>query len=230
MCRPLRSLAVAAAVAFVALAALVGSGAANGVDQWACDHAMPFAGAPEPPPTLLESIVPLLHASFDTVGAAVAAVVTLPGQVLVSLLLVAIAARALWRQGRRHAAVAWLAVWLVTTGVEVIFRHTLTRPPLYRDGVHVVSFDSSWPSGHALRCTIVAAALATAWPRLRVPLAIWLGSALVLLELAGSHTPTDIAGGLLLATVAVAGAGMLEASGLLGRRARLGRPGSRPAG
>ena len=35
-------------------------------------------------------------------------------------------------------------------------------------------FDSSWPSGHALRCALVAGALAAAWPRLRVPLAIWL--------------------------------------------------------
>jgi membrane-associated phospholipid phosphatase len=208
-------------VAFVALAVLVGSGAANGVDQWACDHAMPLAGAPGSPPTLLESVVPLLHASFDTAGGAVAAVVTLPGQVLVSLLLVAIAARALWRRGRREAAAAWLGVWFVATAVEVIFRHTLTRPPLYRDGVHVVSFDTSWPSGHALRCTIVAAALATAWPRLRVPLAIWLAGALVLLELAGFHTPTDITAGLLLAAVAAAVAVDAERSGLLGRRAAL---------
>jgi membrane-associated phospholipid phosphatase len=41
----------------------------------------------------------------------------------------------------------------------------------------------------------------------------------VLLELAGFHTATDLAGGLLLASAAVA----LEQSGLLGRRAALGR-------
>jgi membrane-associated phospholipid phosphatase len=172
-------------------------------------------------PTVLESIVPLLHATFHPLGTAVAAVVTLPGQVLVSLVLVAIAARSLWAHGRREAAVAWLASWFVATGVEVIFRHTLTRPPLHRDGVHLVAFDASWPSGHALRCTIVAGVLATAWPRLRVVLAIWLGTAVVLLELAGFHTPTDIVGGLLLATVAVTSAVALERSGLLGRRAAL---------
>jgi membrane-associated phospholipid phosphatase len=119
--------------------------------------------------------------------------------------------------------VAWPAAWLVATAVELVFRHTLTRPALYQDGVHIVAFDSSWPSGHALRCTIVAAALATAWPRLRVPLAVWLVTVVVLLELAGFHTPTDIAGGLLLATVALAGAALLSRSGLLGRRAALRR-------
>ena len=191
---------------------------------------MPLAGGPGSPPTLAESIVPLLHATYHPVGAAVALVVTLPGQVLVSLLLVTIAARSLWRDGRREAAVAWLAVWFVATGMEVIFRHTLTRPPLYRDGVHVVSFDASWPSGHALRCTIVAAAVATAWPRLRIPLAAWLASALVLTEVAGFRSPTDVAGGLLLATVAVVVAVALEGSGALGRLAGLRRRGGGPAG
>ena len=195
----------------------------TGLDQWAVDHAMPFAGPPGPPPTLLESLVPLLHAGFHPVGAGVAQIVTLPGQALISLLLVLAASWRLWKSGRVEAALAWPAAWLVGTAVELVFRHTLTRPALYRDGVHVVAFDSSWPSGHALRCTIVAAALAAAWPRLRLPLAVWLVAVLVLLVLAGFHTPTDVAGGLLLATVALAGAALLSRSGLLGRRAALWR-------
>jgi membrane-associated phospholipid phosphatase len=195
----------------------------TGLDQWAVDHAMPFAGPPGPPPTLLESLVPLLHAGFHPVGAGVAQIVTLPGQALISLLLVLAASWRLWKSGRVEAALAWPAAWLVGTAVELVFRHTLTRPALYRDGVHIVAFDSSWPSGHALRCTIVAAALATAWPRLRLPLAVWLVAVLVLLVLAGFHTPTDVAGGLLLATVALAGAALLWRSGLLGRRAALRR-------
>jgi membrane-associated phospholipid phosphatase len=195
----------------------------TGLDQWAVDHAMPFAGPPGPPPTLLESLVPLLHAGFHPLGAGVAQIVILPGQALISLPLVLAASWRLWRSGRVEAAIAWPAAWLVATAVELLFRHTLTRPALYRDGVHVVAFDSSWPSGHALRCTIVAAALATAWPRLRLPLAVWLVAVLVLLVLAGFHTPTDVAGGLLLATVALAGAALLSRSGLLGRRAALRR-------
>jgi membrane-associated phospholipid phosphatase len=172
---------------------------------------MQFAGAPSPPPTLAESVVPLLHASFHPLGAGVAQIVTLPGQAAISLLLVAAAA---WKLRRA----TWIAAWLVAVGVELVFRHAMTRPALYRHGIHLVAFDSSWPSGHALRCAIAAGALATAWPRLRIVLGIWLVPAVVLLELAGFHTPTDVAGGLLLATVSGAGVVALERSGLLGRR------------
>lgn len=190
------------------MAALVASGALTGLDQWAVDHAMPFASGSSAPPTLLESVVPLLHAQFHPVGAAVAQIVTLPGQVVISFLLVATAA---WKL--RNAT--WIALWIAAVTVELVFRHALTRPALYRHGVHLVAFDTSWPSGHALRCAIVAAAAAAAWPRLRSVLAVWLVAVAVLLELAGFHTPTDIVGGLLLATAAAA----LEGSGLLRRRA-----------
>lgn len=194
-----------------------------GLDRWAVEHAMPLAGEPSGPPTTLESIVPLLHAPFHPVGAGVAEIVTLPGQVLVSFLLVVAAAWRLWTRGRIEAAVCWTAAWLVAVALEVVFRHTLTREPLYRHGVHLVGFDASWPSGHALRCAIVAGALATAWPGLRIPLGIWLVAVVVLLELAGFHTPTDLVGGLLLATAAAAGAVAVERSGVLRRRAGIRR-------
>jgi membrane-associated phospholipid phosphatase len=212
---------VAAAAAFAVLAGLVAAGATTGLDQWTVDHAMPLAGAATPPPTTLESIVPLLHASFHPLGVAVTQIVTLPGQVLISLLLVLIAARKLWTLGRPEAEMCWTAAWFLAVAVDLVCRHTLTREPLYRDGVHLVAFDSSWPSGHALRCVLVAGALAAAWPRLKIPLAIWLAAVVVLLELAGFHTPTDLVGGLLLATAAAAGAGALERSGFLRGRAGL---------
>ena len=180
---------------------------------------MPFAGAPSGPPTTLESVVPLLHAPFHPAGTAVAEIVTLPGQVLISFALVLAAAWRLWTRGRVGAAVCWTVAWLVAVAVEVAFRHTLTREPLYRHGVHLVGFDASWPSGHALRCALAAGALAAAWPRLRIPLAIWLVAVVVLLELAGFHTPTDLVGGLLLALAAAAGAVAMERSGQLRRRA-----------
>jgi membrane-associated phospholipid phosphatase len=184
---------------------------------------MPFAGTPSAAPTTLEGIVPLLHAPFHPLGVGVAEIVTLPGQVVLSLLLMLLAAWQLRKRGRVEAAVCWTAAWLLAVAVELVFRRTLTRPPLYRDGVHLVAFDSSWPSGHALRCALVAAVLAAAWPRLRIPLGIWLAAVVVLLELAGFHTPTDLAGGLLLATAAGAGALAVERSGLLRRRARFRR-------
>ena len=170
----------------------------------------------------------MLHSAFHPAGVAVAQIVTLPGQVLISLLLVLVAARRLWTRGRVEAAVCWTAAWVAAVLVEVAFRHTLSRPRLYANGVHLVGFDMSWPSGHTLRCTLVACALGAAWPRLRVPLAIWLVTAVALLELAGFHTVTDVVGGLLLATVAAVSAVELERSGFLRRRALLRgvRPGT----
>jgi membrane-associated phospholipid phosphatase len=220
------ALAAAAAAAFAALGGLVAAGAAGGLDQWATEHAMPFAGRPAGPPSLLESLVPLLHASFRPPGAAAALLVTLPGQVVLSFLLVLAAAAVLRRRGRAEEAVSWTAAWLLATAVELVCRHLLTRPPLERDGVHVVAFDASWPSGHALRCALAAAALGAAWPRLRPVLAVWLAAACALLELAGFHTPTDVAGGLLLA--AAASGGGAASAGLLRRRVALGgaRPGA----
>ena len=191
----------------------------TGLDQWACDHVMPFAGRPQPPPTFLESLVPLLDASFHPLGIAFVQVVTLPGQVLLSFVLVVVAAWRLWQRGRVEAAACWTAAWVTGVGVEVVLRHALTRDALYRHGVHLVSFDMSWPSGHALRCALVAASLAAAWPRLRLPLALWLVACVVLLELGGFHTPTDIVGGLLLAAAVSAGATAVERSALLRRRA-----------
>lgn len=184
---------------------------------------MPLAGGPGHPPTVLESLVPLLHADFDPLGAAVADVVTLPGQILISLLLVAGAGWRLWRCGRADAAAGWAAAWVFAVVVEVLCRHTLTRDPLYRNGIHLIGFDTSWPSGHVLRCALVAAVLGAAWPRLRGLLVAWLAAAVALTELAGFHTPTDVVGGLLLAVVAAVGAVAVARSGLLGRGAGLGR-------
>jgi hypothetical protein len=206
-------------VAFAVLAGLVAAGAATGLDRWAAEHAMPLAGSSGKAPTLSESLVPLLHADWHPVGVAVAQIVTLPGQVVISFLLVLLAS---WKL----RTPSWIALWLLAVAVELVFRHTLTRPPIYRHGAHLVGLDMSWPSGHALRCAIVAAALAAAWPRFRVALVIWLVAAVLLLELAGFHTPTDIGGGLLLATAAVTAAIEVETSGLLRRRAALRRTGA----
>ena len=157
---------------------------------------MPLAGGAVPPPTFFESLIPLFHAEWHPTGVAITQAVTLPGQVVVSFLIVLLSAwklRAPW----------WVAAWLGATIVEAVIRHILTRPELYRGGVHLTGFDASWPSGHALHFALVAAVLATAWPLLRAPLAAWLAAAAVLLAVAGFHTPTDVAGGLLLAVLAL---------------------------
>ena len=157
------------------------------------------------PPTVLESLVPLYHAIWQPAGAAVAQIVTLPGQVLISFAIVAVGA---WKL----RAPVWILAWVGVVAVEIVCRHVLTRPALYRDGVHVTAFDSSWPSGHALRCALVAAVLAAVWPRARTAIVVWLVAAAVLLVLAGFHTPTDVAGGLLLALVACGAVGVAGAA------------------
>jgi membrane-associated phospholipid phosphatase len=198
-----RVLALSAA-AFAALAVLVATGALTRLDQWACDHLMPFAvAASAAPPTVLESLVPLYHAIWQPAGAAVTQIVTLPGQVLISFAIVAVGA---WKL----RAPVWIVALLGATVVEVICRHVITRPALYRDGVHVTAFDSSWPSGHALRCALVAAVLAAVWPRARTAILAWLVAAAALLVLTGFHAPTDVVGGLLLALL---GCGAAVAAG-----------------
>ena len=218
------SAALAAAAAYAALAGIVAAGALTGLDQWAVDHLMPGAVGVGPPPTFLESLVPLLHSHYPNGVSTAAQIVTLPGQVVVSFALVAVAAEALRRRGAGAAAVAWLAAWLVGTATEVVCKHVLVRPALFRHGTHIVSFDGSWPSGHTIRCAVVAAALAAAWPRARALLALWLAAALALLELAGFHTPSDIAGGLLLWVLLALAASEPGRSALLRRAAARGRP------
>jgi membrane-associated phospholipid phosphatase len=212
----------AAAAAFATLAGLVAAGSLTGLDQWAVRHAMPGAHGGGASPTTVESIVPLLHAEFGTPLLVAAQVVTLPGQLAVSSLLVGVGCLALVRRGRTDAAAAWGAAWLLATAIEVVCKETLERPALYRDGIRVVGFDTSWPSGHAVRAAVVAATLAAVWPRLRAPLVLWIVVVAGLLVAGEFHTPTDVLGGLLLATLLVSAAPAVERSGVLGRRAATG--------
>ena len=179
---------LAAAAGYATLAVLVAAGSATGLDQWAIDHAMPFAhtGANRKP-TMLEALVPLLHASFGSTSAVVADVVTVPASFLLSLAIVAACRR--W---------SYLVLWAAANAVEELCKTALTRPPLTRHGVHLVAYDNSYPSGHTLRTVIVAAAVAAAFPALRAWAWLWAIASLALIELAGYHVPADIAGGLLL--------------------------------
>ena len=181
---------------------------------------MPFAGAPGPAPTLADSIVPLLHVSFHPFGHAVAEIVTLPGQVVVSFLLVAAASRHLWTRGRIEAAVFWLCGVVARGGgggrvpPRADAAAALPARRAHR-GVRRLLAERAHPARSnrrrgARRCLAAA-------PTRSSPL--WLVAVMVLLELAGFHTPTDILGGLLLAVVAATAAIECERSGLLRRRA-----------
>ena len=189
------------ACAFAALASLVAAGAITRLDQWAVDHAMPGASFASVGGGLLEGLVPLLHSNWSSAYAIAANIVTLPASFLISLAIAFVCSRALG------------AALVAAVAVEALCKELLTRPALYDGSFHIAAFDSSFPSGHALRTVIVAAAVSWRWPRARAIAVAWAIVSLVLIQLAGWHTPTDIAGGVLLAALA-----------LLGRRRLAGRP------
>ena len=188
--------------AFAALAVAVAAGAFTGLDQWGVEHVMPGGHFTGRAPSLLDSLVPLAGTRWSSAWSVLANVVTLPASFLVALAIVA------WRS-RVLAALLVAAV-----AVETLCKELLARPELHHGSQHVVAFDDSFPSGHALRAVIVAGAIASPWAT------AWVVSAIVLLQLAGWHTPTDIAGGLLLGASALLARG--GAARALGRR-RLAR-------
>jgi membrane-associated phospholipid phosphatase len=107
------------------------------------------------------------------------------------------------RRGRTRAALAWLVVWIAGSAIEVLCKAVLSRPLLHHDGTPLRALQSSWPSGHTLRSVLLAATVAAVWPGASRWVAAWAAASLVLLELDGFHVPTDIAGGLLLALLAI---------------------------
>jgi membrane-associated phospholipid phosphatase len=195
-----------AAAAFAALSALVAAGALTRLDQWAMDHAMTDIRVAGNKVTLADALVPLLHTDFGSPLDVVTGVATAPASLLLSFVLVAGCCAVLQRRGSARAAYAWACAWLAGNIVEVLCKWTLTRPALYSHGLHVVAFDSSFPSGHTIRSIVVAAALAAAFPAARLWVAAWACVCLVLLEADAWHTPSDIAGGVLLSALLLAAA------------------------
>lgn len=185
---------IALACAFAALAGLVAAGAFTRVDQWAVDHAMPGASFHHTPGPLINGLVPLLHAGWSSPYAIAANIVTLPASFLIALAIVLACSRVL------------AAALIAAVAVEVLCKELLDRPALHDGSFHISAFDSSFPSGHALRTMLVAGAIAWRWPRSSPAAAAWVVISVVLLELAGWHTPSDLAAGVVLGGLALLGA------------------------
>ena len=181
---------------FLVLGALVAHGTFAQLDQRAVSRLMPWL---QPPfHTGLDVVHMFVPRRHDSLGYALVDLGTFPAGVPPSALVVACCAVALWRRGLARAAGVWLAAWLAANAVEAIGKGVITRPPLYGHGLHVVSFDQSYPSGHALRAGVLAAAVCWTWPR-AWPVLVWaLGVPFALVAL-GAHTPTDVVGGALAA-------------------------------
>jgi membrane-associated phospholipid phosphatase len=193
----------ALAAAYAALAVLVATGAVNGIDQWSIDHLMPGLGGPSVAPTHVEAVVPLLGANWDSPLDYAANVVTVPAQALIGSAIAAACCVVLARRGGTRAALAWGVAWIAANAVEVLCKSVLHRPLLHAPGQLLYALQSSWPSGHTLRTVLLAAVVAFVWPATGRWVVAWAAASLVLLEIDGIHVPTDIAGGLLLALLAV---------------------------
>jgi membrane-associated phospholipid phosphatase len=185
---------------FAALAILVATGVLTGVDQWAVDHLMPGGSFEAEDRGVVGALVPLYGAHWNNPYSIASNIVTLPAAFVISLALVATRSRLL------------ALALVVGTAVEALCKTLIDKPALYDGAHHILGFDSSFPSGHTLRTVIVAAALGG-------PLAaVWAVASVVLLQLAGWHTPSDIAGGLVLGALALLGARALRGRRLPRRR------------
>jgi membrane-associated phospholipid phosphatase len=231
----LRWVALAAvAAAFATLALLVSTGSLHGADTFAVRHLMPFSSDHHGGTNELERLLAYRGTHFHLGG-----VLRLPASPLLSTLLLLIGAALLWRRAGRHGALLWIGVFVAANIIEVACKATITRPDLYTisHGVREpVGLQSSFPSGHALRATLLVFLFASIWRPLRPVLLAWLAVVVVSLELDGVHTPTDILGGLLLAAACGLALDLLDRPRFLGRapaelepRARRSRPRAEPS-
>lgn len=196
----LRRLAIVILCAlFALLAALVAAGAFTRLDQAAVSHAMPGL---EPGSSTGISAVDVLsplgdddRTPFDLASDAWLYLASVP----LSALGIGICAVVLRRRGCSRAAWGLAAAWVAGNAIEVLTKHALVRPALRQHGLHVLAFDQSLPSGHALRSTLLAGAVALTWRRAGPAAGFWLLTVWVLLVVAGWHPPTDVLAGILLA-------------------------------
>ena len=198
------------ALGFVVLAVLVDHGSLAQFDQWCVSNLMPWLPHGFKPGRGSSRF--LLPATKHTLGGTLVELWTYPAAVAPSLVVVAVAAEALRRRGQRRAAAAWLGAYVVGNVVELLGKGALARPALFTHGRHVTPFDQSYPSGHALRALLLAAAVAWTWRRARVALA-WAATVPFALVALGDHTVTDVVGGALAAAaLAIVAASYASAS------------------
>jgi len=192
-----RAVAALSLVALAVLAGLVFTGALTGLDDYAIARWMPWLRPSAP--TLIHIRTVFLPETRSTAGATLVALWTYPASPLISALVVATCAYALDRRNARRRAVGVVALWITANVLELIGKAGLTRPAL-----DVASFRHSFPSGHSLRACIVAAAVAWTWRRAGIAAAAWAATVPIALVALGDHTPTDVIGGVLLASCLIA--------------------------
>jgi membrane-associated phospholipid phosphatase len=194
-------------LALTTLALAVASGHAASFDQWSVDHLMPYQDRPAYEQRLWEQMMSPIEAignERNSLTTRLAFALTLPAAPLVSALFALGGLAAVARRGR---APVWVAALAAGAVAEVVMKAAIERPLLHRFDQHRAAtvskdaFNHSFPSGHTVRGVLVAALIAEAVPRMRPVLAAWLVAMSAALVASSMHTPTDVAGGLLLASI-----------------------------
>ena len=191
--------AAACAAALIALAVLVERGALTGIDRYAVEHLMPWL-RPSPPNVQVLDLHGLLKPETrPTVGGTLVALWEYPASPFLSALIVLACGYLLERRGRRREAIVLCALWVVANAIELAVKLALERPSL-----GVAGFDHSFPSGHTVRSWVVVAAVGSLSRRAGLVAAVWAAGVAVALVALGDHTPSDVAGGTLLAGCLIA--------------------------
>ena len=173
------------------------AGVLSGVDRYSVRHLMPWS---EPSTNSLINVGALfLPETRPSLGGSLVALWTYPASAFVSALVVGGCAYIVDRRGNRQAAVNICALWIVANALELIGKIAIARP-----AIGVSRFQHSYPSGHTLRACVIAAVVGWTWRRMGPAAAAWALLVPVALVLLGDHTPTDVAGGLLLAGCLIA--------------------------
>ena len=216
-------LAVAVLVLAIAgLTALAAGGALTRIDQYGLDHLMPALN----PDRAQAQESHGYRGYFLPFGLNTSWWVKLldtwcyPCSVVISFLIVALACLVLHRRGRTVLGLAWAGAWVAGNAIEVIGKGVLARPDLFGTDdaglrIHVSVFDQSFPSGHAIRCVLVAGALLLLLQRPSRAVLVWAVLVFPALVLSAAHVITDVVGGaligMLVALLALAVADRLDA-------------------
>jgi membrane-associated phospholipid phosphatase len=197
-----------AAAAFTVLAVLVEIGRLKSVDEYAVRNLMP-GGLPT------DSRIPVIGHPLQYHGHHFDAsqLVRLPANIVPATLVFLFICWLIWRRRDIPLLIVWAFIFGVGNAVVLIGKETIAAPTLTRivgGEVEIVrDFFNSFPSGHTTRIVLFTGILIYLWPRLVWLLPLWAAAAIASLEIDHIHTPSDIAGGILLGTTLLLAAPLL---------------------
>lgn len=191
------AIAAAAGGGCIALALLVQHGRFAHFEQHSVSHWMPWIE----PPVRRSTIDHILGVETrKTTGGTLVSLFTYPASIGVSAAIVLLCSVLLWRRGRERAGIGLLLLWISANAVALIGKHEVTRPRLHQTSFghhgYLPGLSHSFPSGHALRAVVTAAALASLSKFGRLAY-VWAAGVPFALVAIGAHTPTDVLGGVL---------------------------------